>query len=56
MRCAQIDFQTYRDCPVPDERGFLAQCGIDVDSPKFPIPVQPAQDMPELMRVIQVPV
>jgi hypothetical protein len=40
---------------VPDERAFLAQCGIDVESPKFPIPVQPAQDMPELMRVIQVP-
>ena len=51
----QIDFQTYRNCPVADELGFLETCGIDVASPKFPIPVQPAQDFPELMRVIQVP-
>ena len=51
---AQIDFQTYRNCPVADELGFLEACAIDVASPKFPIPVQPAQDFPALMRVIQV--
>jgi hypothetical protein len=49
---AQIDFQTYRSCPVADERQFLIQCAIDVNSPKFPIPVQPAADFPDLMRVI----
>ena len=55
MRMVQIDFQTYRDCPVADELAFIEQCAIDIASPKFPIPVQPAHDMPELMRVIQVP-
>ncbi len=48
----QIDFQTYRDCPVADERKFLEICGIDVSSPKFPIPVQPAADFPDVMRVV----
>ena len=52
--CAQIDFQTYRNCPVADELGFLETCAIDINSPKFPIPVQPAQDFPALMHVIQV--
>ncbi len=48
----QIDFQTYRDCPVPDERKFLEICNIDVSSAKFPIPVQPASGFPEVMKVV----
>ena len=39
---------------MADELGFLETCGIDIASPKFPIPVQPAQDFPALMHVIQV--
>lgn len=48
----QVDLQTYRDCPVPDERLFLELCNIDVESAKFPIPVQPLIDFPELTHVV----
>ena len=49
---AQIDLQTYRECPVPDERLFLEICGIDIKSTRFPIPVQPLIEFPELVRVV----
>ena len=48
----QIDLQAYRDCPVPDERLFLEICNINVESTRFPIPVQPLTDKPELIRVV----
>ena len=48
----QIDLQAYRDCPVPDERLFLEICNINVKSTRFPIPVQPLTDKPELVRVV----
>ena len=48
----QIDLQTYRDCPVPDERLFLEICNINIHSNRFPIPVQPLMDFPELVRVV----
>ena len=48
----QIDLQTYRDCPVPDERLFLEICNINIRSNRFPIPVQPLMDFPELVRVV----
>ncbi|CAL5224336.1 g7008 [Coccomyxa viridis] len=48
----QIDLQKYRDCPVPDERLFLEMCNIDIESTRFPIPVQPLIDFPELVRVV----
>lgn len=48
----QIDLQTYRDCPVPDEQLFLEICNIDIESQRFPIPVQPLIDFPELTRVV----
>lgn len=52
MLSEQIDFQTYRDCPVADERKFLEECGINITSSKFPIPVQPVADFPEIARVL----
>ena len=48
----QIDLQKYRDCPVPDERLFLEVCNIDIESTRFPIPVQPLIDFPELVKVV----
>ena len=37
---------------MPDERLFLEICNINIQSTRFPIPVLPLIDFPELVRVV----
>ncbi len=51
-RRRQIDERTYDRCSVPDEREFLAACGLSPAQVSFPIPVMPLSALPDVERVI----
>ncbi len=51
-RRRQIDERTYERCSVPDEREFLAACGLSPAQVSFPIPVMPLSALPDIERVI----